>query len=107
MSIFADRVAVITTSIGTGAVILGAAVLSYRSWAAGYPDSEVYYGIVDEATGDWEVGEGTLSGTGSTLSRDVVLASSTGGGLVSFVAGDKVVYSPDPAISKDLDQGLY
>ena len=106
MTYFADRVAVITTTTGTGPITLGAPLLSYRTWAAGYPDGFVYYGILDEATGDWEVGEGTLSGAGSTLSRDLVLSSSTGG-LVSFVAGDKIAYSPEPGVSKDLDMGLF
>lgn len=107
MTVFADRVAVTTTSTGTGPMALGAALFSYRSWAAGYPDGFVYYGIIDEATGDWEIGEGTLTSTGAQINRDVVLASSVGGALVSFVAGDKVVYSPEPGVSKDMDQGLF
>lgn len=98
MTNLADRVAVISTTVGTGNFTLGAALASYRSFSAAFGNGPVYYGILDEATGDWEVGRGTLSGGGVTLARDVVYASSTGGAKVAFAAGNKTVYSPAPAI---------
>ncbi len=107
MAVFADRVAAISGSTGAGNMTIGLPVFSYQSWTQGYADGFVYYGILDEATGDWEVGEGTLSAGGTILARDVVIDSSNGGALVGFVAGDKIVYSPEPSTSKNMDQGLF
>jgi len=102
MAIFADRVAVASTSVGTGTMALGAAVASYRSFATALPDGLIYYGIVDEATGAWEIGEGTLSGAGATLARTTVYSSSNGGALVNFAAGTKIVYAPVPAYALNM-----
>ena len=107
MTIFADRVAVSSSTTGTGAMTLGSPLFSYRTWGSAYADGFVYYGIVDEVTGDWEIGEGDLTVGGTILSRDVVLSSSTGGGLVNFVAGAKVVYSTEPGVSKNMNMGFF
>lgn len=103
----ADRVAVVSTVTGTGAATLGAARPGYQTFTTALPDGQVYYGIIDEVTGEWEIGAGTLSGGGLALSRDTVLASTNGGALVPFVAGTKTVYCPEPAANKDLDQGTF
>lgn len=105
---FADRVAEVSISTGTGSMALGVTpVLSYQSWASGYVDGAVLYGIVDEATGDWEVGEGTLSGTGILLTRTLVVDSSLGGTAVSFGVGNKIVFSTEISTSLTNDQGIY
>jgi hypothetical protein len=92
----ADRVAVTSTSTGTGNFALGAALLGYRSFGAAFADGPCYYAILDATTGAWEIGLGTLSGTGTVLARTTLLSSSTGA-FVSFAAGSKTVYSPVPA----------
>jgi hypothetical protein len=57
-----------------------------------------YYAITDSASGDWEVGIGTVtSGTPDTLSRDTVLESSNSDNLVNFGAGQKIVICTQPA----------
>ena len=76
---------------------LGPALASYRSFTLGFPDGQVYYGVVDEVTGDWEIGLGTLSGGGATLARNTVYSSSNANALVNFAAGTKIVYAPVPA----------
>ena len=40
---------------------------------------------IDAATGDGEVGIGTYTASGTTLSRDVILESSNSGSAVNFV----------------------
>lgn len=105
MTRVADRVAVVSTSTGTGPMNLGAALPSYQDWATAFDDGPVYYGILDETTGEWEIGLGTLAGL--TLTRNSVLSSSNGGAPVSFAAGNKTVYCPEPAAAKTLDMGAF
>lgn len=89
--VFKDRVNVTTTTAGTGTVTLGSAVSGYQDFSVIGNGNTTYYAIVDP-TGDWEVGIGTYSSTGPTLSRDTVLESSNAGSLVPFGAGTKNVF---------------
>ena len=53
---------------------------------------------------EWEVGIGTYTASGTTLSRDTILASSNSGSAVNFSAGDKdvfVVYPASKAVYED------
>ena len=92
-----DRVQEITTTVGTGTLTLGGAVLGFQSFAAIGNGNTTYYAINDPITGDWEVGIGTYTSSGTTLSRDTVLSSSTGASLVSFIAGTKNVFCTYPS----------
>jgi hypothetical protein len=56
-----------------------------------------YYTIAGQGTSEWEVGIGTYTSSGTTLSRDTVLASSNSGSLVNFSAGTKDVFCDYPA----------
>jgi hypothetical protein len=56
-----------------------------------------YYTITDSTTSAWEVGLGTYTASGTTLSRDTVLDSSNAGALVDFAAGTKDVFVAYPA----------
>lgn len=95
--ILKDRVQVVSTSTGTGTFTLGSAVAGYQSFSVIGDGNTTYYTIVDKVTGDWEVGLGTYTASGSTLSRDTILESSNGGSAVDFVAGDKNVFVTYPA----------
>jgi hypothetical protein len=92
-----DRVQEISTTVGTGTLTLGGAVLGFQSFAAIGNGNTTYYAISDPVTGDWEVGIGTYTSSGTTLSRDTVLSSSTGASPVSFVAGTKNVFCTYPS----------
>jgi hypothetical protein len=92
-----DRVQEITTTVGTGTLTLGGAVLGFQSFVAIGDGNTTYYAISDPVTGDWEVGIGTYTSSGTTLSRDTVLSSSTGASPVSFVAGTKNVFCTYPS----------
>ena len=95
--VLADRVRETTTVVGTGTATLLGAIASYQSFAAIGNANTVYYTIVDQSTGAWEVGIGTYTASGTTLSRDTVLSSSNGGSLVNFAAGTKDVWGDYPA----------
>ena len=92
-----DRVKETTVTTGTGTVTLAGAVTGFQSFAAIGNGNETYYVISDTATGDWEVGIGTYTASGTTLSRTTVLSSSNGGSLVPFGAGSKDVFVSYPS----------
>lgn len=95
--IVADRVKETTTSTGTGAITLAAAITGFRRFSAVCSVNDtVYYCIqaVDGSgvpTGDWEVGLGTYSAA-NTLTRTTILASSNANAAVNFGAGTKQVW---------------
>jgi hypothetical protein len=95
--VLADRVRETTAVVGTGTATLLGAIASYQSFAAIGNGNTVYYTIVDQSTGAWEVGIGTYTASGTTLSRDTVLSSSNAGSLVNFSAGTKDVWGDYPA----------
>lgn len=93
--VLADRVLETTTTTGTGTVTLAGAQTGYQSFAAIGDGNSTYYAIV--GTSQWEVGIGTYTASGTTLSRTTVLASSSSGSLVDFSAGSKDVFCDLPA----------
>jgi hypothetical protein len=95
--VLADRVRETTTTAGTGTVTLAGAVTGYQSFAAIGNGNTTYYTISNPNNSEWEVGLGTYTSSGTTLSRTTVLASSNSGALVSFSAGSKVVFCDYPA----------
>jgi hypothetical protein len=92
-----DRVKVSSTTTGTGTLTLGAAALGFQSFSVIGDGNTTYYTITDVGTGAWEVGIGTYTASGTTLSRDTVLESSNAGALVDFGAGSKDVFVAYPA----------
>ena len=92
-----DRVQETTTTAGTGTVTLGGAVLGFQTFAIIGDGNTTYYAIADPITGDWEVGIGTYTASGTTLSRTTVFESSNSGSLVVFAAGTKNVFCTYPA----------
>ena len=91
-----DRVQETTTTTGTGTLTLGGAVTGYQSFSAIGNANTTYYAIYASGGSEWDVGIGTYTSSGTTLSRDTVLSSSTGS-LVSFSAGTKNVWCDYPA----------
>jgi len=92
-----DRVQETTTTTGTGTLTLGGAVLGFQTFAIIGNGNNTYYAIADLTAGDWEVGIGTYTASGTTLSRTTVLESSNSGSLVNFAAGTKNVFCTYPA----------
>lgn len=93
-----DRVKVSTTTTGTGTLTLGAASTGgFQSFSVIGDGNTTYYTITDSTTSAWEVGIGTYTASGTTLSRDTVLDSSNSGNLVNFGAGSKDVFVAYPA----------
>ena len=92
-----DRVRETTTTTGTGTVTLAGAVTGFQTFAAIGNGNTTFYTIAGQGTSEWEVGIGTYTSSGTTLSRDTVLESSNSGAKVNFSAGTKDVFVTYPA----------
>ena len=92
-----DRVKETTTTTSTGTVTLAGAATGFQSFAAIGDTNSTYYAIVAQTGTEWEVGIGTYTSSGTTLSRTTVLSSSNSGSLVNFSAGTKDVFVSYPA----------
>lgn len=92
-----DRVKETSTTAGTGTFTLAGASAGFQSFSAIGNGNTTYYAIVGQVVAEWEVGLGTYTSSGTTLSRDVVLSSSSGGAKINFSAGTKDVFCNYPA----------
>lgn len=92
-----DRVKVTSITTGTGTFTLGSAVAGFQDFSVVGDANTTFYTITYAVTGDWEVGIGTYTASGTTLSRDTVLESSNAGSLVDFGVGEKIVFVTYPA----------
>ena len=95
-----DRVQETSTTTGTGTLTLAGAVAGFQSFSVIGNANTTYYAIVMDSS--FEIGIGTYTLSGTTLSRTTVLESSNAGSLVNFSAGTKSVFCTYPA-----EQGLY
>ena len=95
--VLADRVQETTTTTGTGTVTLAGAVSGFQSFAAVGDANTTYYTIAGQTTSEFEVGIGTYTASGTTLSRDTILTSSNSNLAVNFSAGTKNVFVTYPA----------
>lgn len=93
-----DRVKETTTTTGTGAISLGGAVTNFQAFSAVLSNADTtYYAIIDTTNSDYEVGLGTYTSSGNTLTRTTILESSNSGSAVDFGAGSKNVFIAYPA----------
>jgi len=95
--VLADRVRESSASTGTGTITLAGVTFGYQSFSVVGDGNATYYTIYDPTSGDWEVGIGTYTASGTTLSRDTVLSSSNANTLVPFSAGTKDVFVTYPS----------
>ena len=73
-----------TATSGTGTITLGSAVSGFLSFAnAGFVDSELVTFIIEDGS-NREVSQGKYTVSGTTLTRDIVLASTNGGSKISL-----------------------
>ena len=105
--VLADRVLETTTSTGSGTITLAGAEPGYQSFAVVGNGNETYYVIAGDT--EWEVGVGTYTSSGTTLSRDTVLSSSDSGNKVTFSAGVKkvfITYPSEKSVNRDVSGNI-
>jgi hypothetical protein len=90
-----DRARETTNTTGTGTYTLAGAVTGYQSFSAVGNGNITYYCATDGT--NWEVGIGTYTASGTTLSRNTILESSNSGSAVSWGAGAKDIFITYPA----------
>ena len=78
-----DRVQQTGTANTTVSFTLSGSVTGFQSFAVVGNGNTTYYSATD-ASGNWEVGIGTYSTTGPTLTRTTILSSSNSGSAVTF-----------------------
>lgn len=92
--IYADRVKETTSTTGTGTITLAGAASGFQSFSAVGDGNECYYRI--ESGTSWEIGVGTYTASGTTLSRDTVIASTNSNSAITL-SGTSTVYLDVPA----------
>lgn len=92
-----DRVKETTTTTGTGTITLAGASVGFQAFSVIGDGNKTYYAISASGSSEFEVGIGTYTLSGTTLSRDTILESSNSGNAVNFSAGSKDVFVTYPA----------
>lgn len=90
-----DRIQQTGTANTTVSFTLSGSVTGFQSFAVIGNTNTTYYAATD-VSGNWEVGIGTYSTTGPTLTRTTILTSSNSGSAVTF-SGTVTVFVTYPA----------
>ena len=93
-----DRVKETTTTAGTGTITLAGVATGFQSFSVIGNGNTTYYTIAGQTGGEWEVGIGTYTLSGTTLSRDTVLSNSAGTtAKINFATGTQDVFVTYPS----------
>jgi hypothetical protein len=102
-----DRVKETTSTTGTGTVTLAGASTGFQSFSVIGDGNTTYYTLV--SGNNWEVGLGTYTASGTTLSRDTILESSNAGSAITLSGTSDVfcTYPAEKSGHKDATNTIY
>ena len=90
MVVLVNRAKMSTSTTGTGTLTLGSAVAGYQTFAdAGVSDGDVVRYVIEDGD-NWEIGTGTYTASGTTLSRTVVDSNNSNNAI--NLSGDAEVF---------------
>jgi len=99
MVVLVNRAKMTTSTTGTGTITLGSVVDGYQTFAAaGVSDGDSVRYVIEDGTSNWEIGSGTYTASGTTLSRTP--SESSDGGSAITLSGDAIVFIS--AIASDI-----
>ncbi len=99
-----NRAKMTTSSTGTGTITLGSASDGYQTFAsAGVSNGDILRYTIEDGSNAWEIGTGTYTASGTTLSRTVSESSNSGNAL--NLSGNAVVFVT--AIADDVGVRTY
>lgn len=94
-----DKVKETTTTTGTGAITLLGTVSGFQTFGSVLANGDTtFYSISHTTANEWEIGFGTYSTTGPTITRTAVYSSSNSNAAVTFSAGTKNVFITYPSV---------
>jgi len=102
-----NRIQETTTTSGTGSITLLGAVSGFQSFAVVGNTNTTYYTITNDA--QWEVGIGTYSTSGPTLTRTTVLSNSSGNTSPITLSGLSqvfVTYTAEKSVNLDASNNV-
>ena len=90
MAVLKNRAKMSTSTTGTGTITLGSAESGYQTFGdAGVANADVVRYVIEDS-GAWEIGTGTYTATGTTLTRTVSESSNSGSAI--NLSGSAIIF---------------